>query len=84
VVERTAALSHALAELGSEVRGRKQTEEQLRSLSLRLMTLQDEERRRIARDLHDTTGQTLAALKMTLSLLEREAAKSAGNVKTRS
>ena len=71
VAERTAALSQALAELESEVKGRKETEEQLRSLSLRLMTLQDEERRRIARDLHDTTGQTLAALKMTLVLLER-------------
>ncbi len=74
VAERTAALSNALAELESEMRGRKETEEQLRSLSLRLMTFQDEERRRIARDLHDTTGQTLAALKMTLSLLEHEAA----------
>jgi signal transduction histidine kinase len=71
VAERTAALSEALAELESEVKGRKETEEQLRRLSLRLMTLQDEERRRIARDLHDTTGQTLAALKMTLALLDR-------------
>ena len=75
VAERTAELSNALAELGSEIRGRKETEDRLRNLSLRLMTVQDEERRRIARDLHDTTGQTLAALKMTLSLLEREAAK---------
>jgi signal transduction histidine kinase len=75
VVERTAELSDVLAELESEIKGRKETEEQLRSLSVRLMTFQDEERRRIARDLHDTTGQTLAALKMTLSSLEREAAK---------
>jgi signal transduction histidine kinase len=75
VVERTAELSDVLAELESEIKGRKETEEQLRSLSVRLMTFQDEERRRIARDLHDTTGQTLAALKMTLSSLEREARK---------
>jgi len=75
VVERTAALSSVLAELESEINGRKETEEQMRCLSVRLMTFQDEERRSIARDLHDTTGQTLAALKMTLSLLERKAAK---------
>jgi len=34
------------------------------------MHIQDEERRRVARDLHDTVGQTLTALKMTLSALE--------------
>jgi len=39
----------------------------LRDLSARLMQLQDEERRRIARELHDSVGQTLAALSMNLS-----------------
>jgi signal transduction histidine kinase len=34
------------------------------------MTLQDEERRRIARDLHDSTAQSLSALEMNTSLLE--------------
>lgn len=34
-----------------------------------LMRLQDEERRRIGRDLHDSTGQTLAALELSLSRL---------------
>jgi signal transduction histidine kinase len=43
----------------------------LRDLSARLMDLQDAERRRIARDLHDSTAQTLAALSMRLSLLHR-------------
>lgn len=42
----------------------------LQNLSQRLLKVQDEERRRVARDLHDTTGQTLAALKMGLALLE--------------
>jgi signal transduction histidine kinase len=39
----------------------------LRELSARLMQLQDDERRRIARELHDSVGQTLAALAMNLS-----------------
>jgi PAS domain S-box-containing protein len=40
--------------------------EALRKMSGRLMTLQDEERRRIARELHDSVGQELAAAKMNL------------------
>jgi PAS domain S-box-containing protein len=40
--------------------------EALRQLSTRLMRLQDEERRRIARELHDSLGQELAAAKMTV------------------
>jgi len=38
----------------------------LRRLSNRMMTLQDEERRRIAREIHDGLGQELAAAKMIL------------------
>lgn len=43
----------------------KRTDE-LRRLSVRLMTMQDHERRRIARDLHDGLGQELAVAKMVL------------------
>src|SRR5215472_12557423 len=39
----------------------------LQRLSARLLQLQDEERRRIARELHDSIGQMLAALSMNLS-----------------
>jgi PAS domain S-box-containing protein len=39
---------------------------ELQRLSIRLMTLQDQERRRIARDLHDGLGQELAVAKMVL------------------
>jgi signal transduction histidine kinase len=70
VKERTSELSQTLARLRSEVEVRNAAEQQLRQLSVRLMTLQDEERRRIARDLHDTTGQTLSALKMCLASLQ--------------
>jgi PAS domain S-box-containing protein len=41
--------------------------EQLRELSIRLMTTQDEERRRLARELHDSAGQIVAAISMNLN-----------------
>jgi signal transduction histidine kinase len=44
---------------------------ELRRLSSRLMTAQDEERRRFARDLHDDIGQELAAAKMMLDGLSQ-------------
>jgi PAS domain S-box-containing protein len=50
-----------------------QQSEQLRDLSGRLMSLQDEERRRIARDLHDSAGQNLAALSMSIMRLKEDA-----------
>jgi two-component system NarL family sensor kinase len=43
----------------------------LQTLSQRLLKMQDEERRRVARDLHDCTGQTLTALKMSVANLEK-------------
>jgi signal transduction histidine kinase len=44
---------------------------ELQTLSQRLLKVQDEERRRLARDLHDSTGQTLAALKISVSFLQQ-------------
>src|SRR5205085_10353737 len=46
----------------TDIEDRKQAEEELRRLSGQLLRLQDEERRGIARDLHDSTGQDLVAL----------------------
>ncbi len=54
---------------------RKRVEENLRQLSARLLQMQDEERRHIARELHDSAGQMLAALSMNLAPLESEASK---------
>jgi len=57
--------------LYQDITQRKQVERAMRQLSARLLQLQDEERRRIARELHDTTAQALAALVMNLTLLEK-------------
>ena len=47
------------------------TEANLRRLSHQLLTIRTEEQRRMSRELHETTAQTLAALKMTLAQIER-------------
>jgi len=61
------------AEITSQVQAQQRlqdSERQLRTLSSRLLRLQDEERRKIARELHDSTAQSLSALEMNMSLLE--------------
>ena len=55
-----------------DITERKRAEESLRLLSGQLLQLQDQERRRIARELHDSAGQILAALGMNLSLAQSE------------
>lgn len=44
----------------------------LRRLSVKLLRVQDEERRRIARELHDSLGQDLTAAKISLDMLSQE------------
>jgi signal transduction histidine kinase len=53
----------------------RQQRNELRALANRLMHAQDDERRRIATMLHETTAQDLAALKMLLSRLNRTAGR---------
>ena len=53
----------------TDIEDRKQAEEELRRLSGQLLRSQDEERQRIARELHDSTGQDLVALATTLGQL---------------
>ena len=48
---------------------------ELRKLSARLLQIQDEERRRIARELHDSVGQLLAAISMNTSNVSKEKGK---------
>jgi signal transduction histidine kinase len=70
-------LRRANVELMKEVMERKvaelklaSSETSLRELSRHLLRSQDEERRRIGRDLHDSLGQSLAVLKMNLDSLQ--------------
>ena len=52
---------------------------QLRALSARLESLREEERTRIAREIHDELGQLLTALKMDLRWMERKLAAGENN-----
>ena len=52
-----------------DITERVRTQEELQRLTGKLIRLQDEERRRIARDLHDSTGQDLVALATMLGQL---------------
>jgi PAS domain S-box-containing protein len=54
-----------------DIDSRKHAEDAIRRLSGRFLRLQDEERRRIARALHESAAQTVAALSMNLQRMER-------------
>ena len=73
----SAALQEARTELETKVERRTTA---LRHLSARLLHAQDLERRRIARELHDSLGQYLVALGMSLTKLEK--ANGSHNAKT--
>lgn len=61
----------------NDITDRKVAEDTVMQLSAKLLRLQDEERRKIARDLHDSTGQNLVVLKTNLSLLQNSLPPSA-------
>jgi PAS domain S-box-containing protein len=65
------------SKVARDITGRKQAEEAIKEseLSARLLRLQDEERRRLARELHDGVGQLLAAMNMNAAMLKGETAK---------
>lgn len=64
------ALQKEIAEKEQARQDLVQSENSLRQLSLELLRTQDEERRRIGREMHDSIGQYLSALKIKLGLLE--------------
>ena len=70
VSERTQELASANAALGLEVDERRAGEDRVKNLLKRLVTIQEDERRRIARDLHDHLGQQMTALRLNLEGLK--------------
>jgi len=65
-------------QINADVSERKRAEESLRLLTGRLLQMQDDERRRIARELHDSAGQILAAISMSLTPLTEANIPAAG------
>jgi len=61
----------AEAERAQLIRDQVKQSELLRDLSWRLLQMQDEERRRIARELHDSVGQMVTAMGLNLSVVAR-------------
>jgi len=79
VDKRTHELTSANEKLKAEIHVRKKIEEALREseetlhqLSINLLTVQENERRRISVELHDELGQSLAALKLQVGSLEKQ------------
>lgn len=67
VHERTAELETANITLQSEIAERQLAEEEVTKLSAKMMRVRDEERRHLARELHDGTTQNLVAIALNLS-----------------
>jgi PAS domain S-box-containing protein len=59
----------AYLEINANISLRKKAEERAKHLTARILALQDEERRKLARELHDSLGQYLASLKINLDLM---------------
>ncbi|HEX3183699.1 MAG TPA: PAS domain S-box protein [Pyrinomonadaceae bacterium] len=57
----------------SDITERKESEQQLAHLSARLLRTQDEERRRIARELHDVTAQSIGLIMLNLAQVQNAA-----------
>jgi signal transduction histidine kinase len=82
VEKRTAELARANQKLQLEIEereraeaGLRNSEKELRLLSAQLLTAQEDERRRISRELHDTIGQSLSAVKFTVENVLQEIAE---------
>ena len=74
---------HCALSVGADISERKMAEEALSSLSRRLIEAQEEERRRIARELHDDIGQQMAILCINLETLKADLPSTDGNARHR-
>ncbi len=69
VRERTAELALSNTALQAELLERRAAEQQIKALFKQLVSIQEDERRRIARDIHDQLGQQMTALRLQLEVL---------------
>jgi signal transduction histidine kinase len=69
--ERTSELAGANVSLQIEVRERRAAENEIKALFTRLVSAQEDERRRIARDVHDQLGQQMTAVRINLEALQQ-------------
>ncbi|HEU4712348.1 MAG TPA: PAS domain S-box protein [Pyrinomonadaceae bacterium] len=67
----------------TDITERKQAEQQLAELTARLLRTQDEERRRIARELHDVTAQSIGLIMLNLAQVQSAASSLDGRSKER-
>lgn len=74
VRQRTSELAQSNVALEAELDQRRLADEQIKTLFARLVAAQEEERRRLALDVHDQLGQQMTALRMHLELLQRHCA----------
>ncbi|HET6674841.1 MAG TPA: ATP-binding protein [Nitrospiraceae bacterium] len=73
LIARKGSGAHVLNGIMLDLTGQKEIERQLRELSGRLISTQEAERRRIARELHDDTSQRLALMAVRLDFLQQVA-----------
>ena len=72
VYERTAEIETANRSLQLEILERKRAEEEIQDLSRRMMRVQEEERRNLARELHDGATQNLVTLSLHMGRMSRD------------
>src|SRR5437660_819682 len=82
------ALGGIVASIGSHVLGRyrqglARRQAELAELSMRLMSLHEEERHRLSRDLHEDIGQSLAAVSAYLQAIEHDLPPALGELRAR-
>jgi len=65
--------------IGRDITEHKRTEEALQNLSRKILQAQEDERRRISRELHDEVGQSLTAISVELAALRNNGAAKPGN-----
>jgi PAS domain S-box-containing protein len=78
VQERTADLEASNQSLQEEIKERRRAEEEIQELSRRMMRIQEEERNKLARELHDGATQNLVTLCLHLGRMSKDTAKEQG------